>query len=131
MLVNDKSLNLMEAWRMGCIHLIGTVNPARSNHADWQFLGFHGVYLGAGSLGSQNKFLIDIKSILLILCRMVRRNIQSFKVIIILFNFRSFNHLITHANENTLHFFQRNGVWMAVAHIALLCRKGDIDDFRL
>ena len=47
----------------------------------------------------------DIECILLIFCRMVCRNIQCFKVIVIIFYFRSFHNLIPHSYEDIFYFF--------------------------
>ena len=57
---------------------------------------------------------------------MVLRDIERFKVVVILFYFRSLNNLIAHTHENTLYLFQRNGVWMTVTYLILFGRQRHI-----
>ena len=59
--------------------------------------------------------VIDIEGILLVFCRMICRNIQCFKVVIIIFYFRSFHYFIAHTDKDTLYFFQCNGIRMTVS----------------
>ena len=123
MFVNYQSLNLMEIRRMCRIQLVSAEYASRSDHADRQLSLFHGVYLYAGSLRTQKDILCDIEGILLILGRVVCRNIECLKIIIILLNFRTVNNLITHTDKNTLNFLQRNTVRMSVAETCLFCGK--------
>ena len=59
------------------------------------------------------------------------RNIQFLKVVQIILHFRAFHYFIPHANEDSLYFFQRNRIRMAVPHHILLRRKRHVDDFLL
>ena len=127
MLINDKSFNLMERRRMRCIHLIGTEYPSGRQHTDWQFSFLHLMYLRTGCLRTKQNVPADIESILLIFRRMVRRNIQRFKVIIVGFYIRSLNNLVSHSDKNTLYLFHRNRIGMTVAYFTLLGRQSYVD----
>ena len=59
------------------------------------------------------------------------RDVQFLEVVEIILYLRAFHHLVAHAYEDPLHFFQSNGVGMAVAHQVLLRRKGHVDHFPL
>ena len=93
---------------MGGIHLIRTEYAAGSNHADRRLLLLHGTYLYRRGLGTKYDILINIERILLILGRMIRRNVQRFKVIVVILYFGTFHYFIAHTNENTLYFIQCN-----------------------
>ena len=114
---------------MGCIYFIGTEYTSRCDHTDRQFTFFHNTNLYRRSLGTKYDLVIDVESILLIFCRMVCRNIQSLKVVVIILYFRSFYDFISHTNKDTLYFFQGNGIWMTVSNAVFLCRKCYVDDF--
>ena len=127
--VDYQTFDLMEGRRMGCIYLIGTEYTSRCDHTDRQFTFFHNTNLYRRSLGTKYDLVIDVESILLIFCRMVCRNIQSLKVVVIILYFRSFYDFISHTNKDTLYFFQGNGIWMTVSNAVFLCRKCYVDDF--
>ena len=128
MLVNDQSLNLMEGRRVGSIHFVGTEYPAWRDHSDRQLSLLHDTCLHRGGLGTQHNIFINIESILLVLCRMIRRNIQFFKIIQVVFHLRPFHNLISHSHEDPLHLFQGDGVGMPVADAVLLRRQRHVDD---
>ena len=94
---------------MGGVHLIGTEHAAGSDHTARQLALFHHAGLNRGGLGSQHHLFIDIEGILLILGRMIGRDVQLLEVVLIVFHLRSFYHLVAHADENAFHFFQRDG----------------------
>ena len=75
MFVNDHSFDLMERRRMCCIHFICTEYSTRRDHTDRQFLLFHHAHLDRRCLCTQQDLVVDIEGILLILCRMICRNI--------------------------------------------------------
>ncbi len=86
--------------------------------------------LHAGRLRSEQDITVDIKRILLILCRMVGRNVQRLKVVIVFLYLRSLHDLITHSDKDTLHFLQGDRVRMAVPHLISLRGKRHIDHLR-
>ena len=112
---------------MGGIHLIRTEYAAGSNHADRRLLLLHGTYLYRRGLGTKYDILINIERILLILGRMIRRNVQRFKVIVVILYFGTFHYFIAHTNENTLYFIQCNRIGMRMTHLGLLRRQRNID----
>ena len=87
------------------IHFVRTEYPSRRNHTDWKLSFFHLTHLNRRRLRAQENIVINIKRILFIFRRMVRRNIQRFKIIIIQFHFRPFHNFISHTHKNAFHFF--------------------------
>ena len=79
--VYNQALDLMEGRRMGSVHLIGTVNTSRGKHTDRKLALLHDTGLYRRSLGTKHDVLIYIEGILLILCRMVCRNVQFLEVV--------------------------------------------------
>ena len=131
MLIDHQPLDLMEGRGMGRVHLVGTEYPARRDHADWQFPLLHLMHLRGGRLRPQQDIPGNIKGVLLILCRMIRRNIERLKVIIIFFHIGAFHYLIAHTDEDSLHLFQCDGIGMAVPHLILFGGQGHVYDLRL
>ena len=74
-LVNYKSLNLMEGRGMGCIYFIGTEYTTRCDHTDRKLAFFHSTCLYRGSLRTKEDGIVDEKGILLISRRMILRYI--------------------------------------------------------
>ena len=114
---------------MSCIYFIGPEYTSRCDHTDRQFALFHHSNLYRRCLCTKYNFVIDIECILFIFGRMICRNIQCLEVVVIVLYFRSFYDFISHANKDTLYFFQGNGIRMTVANTVFLCRKCNVDDF--
>ena len=114
---------------MGGIHLIRTEHASRCDHTDRQFALFHGTGLYRGSLGTQTDLIVNEESILFISGRMSLRDIQFCEVVIHVLHFRAFHNLITHTDEDTLHFLQCYGVGMSVADFHFFGRKCNVDHF--
>ena len=87
--------------------------------------------LYTGGLCSKQHLTIYIESILFVFGRMISRNVQCFKVIVILLHFRSFYDFIPHTDEDSLYFFKSDRIRMAMSYIILLCWKCNIDDLCL
>ena len=126
-LVNNQSFNLMERWWMSCIYFVRTEYTSRWQNTDWQFALLHDSCLYRWCLCTKQNVLCDIECILLILCRMVCRNIQKLKVVFVIFNFRPGYDLISHTDKYTLQIFKRDLVWMSVSVDLLHTRKCNID----
>ena len=114
---------------MRSVHFVGTEHSSRRDHADREFSLLHDAGLDRRRLGTQHDLLIDIERILLILCRMVRRDVQFLEVVLIILDLRSFNNLISHANEDALYFFLRDRIRMSVADDIFLGRERHVDNF--
>ena len=69
---------------MRSVHFVGTEHSSRRDHADREFSLLHDAGLDRRRLGTQHDLLIDIERILLILCRMVRRDVQFLEVVLII-----------------------------------------------
>ena len=113
------------------IYFICAEYTSRSDHADRHFAGFHLMYLCGACLCTQQQIAVDIEGILFVLCRMICRNIQCFKVVIISFYFRTFDYFISHTDENTFYFVQHVEVWMYMTNLCLLGRQCNVDRFLL
>ncbi len=111
---------------MCSIHFIRTENPAWCYHPYWKLSLFHFMYLYRRSLCTQKNILCNIECILLIFCRVVCRYIKCFKIIIIFFNFWSFNYFIAHSNKYILDLFQGYSIRVAVPFCKPCSRKCNI-----
>ena len=56
-LVDDKTLHLMENRGVRSVHLVGAVNAPRANDADRRFAGEHGARLHRGCVRTQNDII--------------------------------------------------------------------------
>ena len=130
-LINYHAFQLMEYRGMGCIHLIGTIYRTGANHTDRQLALLHGTHLHGRGLCTQQNIPIDIEGILFILCRMVCRNIQRLKVIVVLFHLRAVCHLVAHALENIADFVDHNAHGVLMPFGSFLPRHGYVDFFCL
>src|SRR5699024_8150614 len=74
-LIDNQSLYLMERRRMGGIYFIGTEHTAGRNHADGKLSLLHDTGLNRRSLGPKHDIFRNVEGVLLILSRMVCRNI--------------------------------------------------------
>ncbi len=90
---------------MGRVHLVGAEHPSRRNHTDGKLPLLHHTRLNRGCLGTQHDFLIDIEGVLLILGRMPVGDIQLLKIIQVVLHVRPLDHLVAHADEDTLYLF--------------------------
>ena len=61
---------------------------------------------------------------------MVRRNIEQFEIVFIVFDLGSFDHLVTHADKDTLHFLLGDLVGMTMSYGIFLRGKRYIDLLR-
>ena len=128
-LINNKSFYLMEGRRMCCVYFVSSEYSSGSDHTDRQFAFFHLMNLHTGGLCSKQHLTIYIESILFVFGRMIGRNVQCFKVIVILLYFRSFYDFIAHTDEDSFYFFKSDRIRMAMSYIIFLCRKCNINDF--
>ena len=125
-LVDNKTLYLMECRRMCGIHLIWTENSARCYHSYRKLSFLHLMYLNWRCLRTKKYILCNIECILFIFCRVVVRDIECLKIIVIILNLRSLNNFITHSNKYIFNFFKCYRIWMTVSHCEFFARKCDI-----
>ena len=90
------------------VHRIGAVNPAGRNDADGRLLLLHHTDLHRRSLRAQEHLFSDIEGILRIARRVIRRNIQRLKVIVIPLDLRAGGYLKAHAEEDFLYLIEHN-----------------------
>ena len=114
---------------MCCVYFVRTEYTSRCDHTDREFSLLHHTGLYRRCLCTKYDILINIESILLILSRVICRDVQFLKVVQIILNFRSFYNLISHTYEDTLYFFQRDCVRMSVSNTVLLRWKCYVDHF--
>ena len=129
--VDHKPLNLMERRRMCGVYLICTKHTPRRDHSYWKSAFFHLMHLYARCLCSEQDIAVDVKSILLILCRMVCRNIERLEVIIIFLHLGTFYNLISHADKDALYLLECDCVGMAVPHTVFLRGQCHVNHLRL
>ncbi len=129
--VDHQTFDLVERRGVRSVHFVGTEYTAGRDHADRQMPLLHLMYLCGRSLGTQQDIPRDVKRILFVLRRMVRRNVKRLEVVIVLLHFRPFHYLIAHTDKDPLHFLQRNGAGMTVSYVVLPGRQCDVDDFLL
>ena len=60
---------------------------------------------------------------------MICRNIQFFKVVKVIFYFRSFHNFISHTDEDTFYFFQSDRIRMTMTYCIFLGRKCYVNNF--
>ena len=89
------------------------------------------MYLSTRCLRTKQIFIVNIECILLILGGVIRRDIECFEVVIVFFNFRSFNNLIAHACEDSFYLFKSDGVGVMMTNFILLGRKSYVDNLSL
>ncbi len=58
---------------------------------------------------------------------MVRRDIELCEIVLVVFDFRTFDHLIAHSDKDSLDFLKRDRIRMTVSHLLLLRGKRHID----
>ena len=85
--INNKAFDLMKKRRMSRINFIGTVNSARGNNANRRLLFFHNTNLNRRCLSTKQNIIGYIECVLCIACRVIFRQIQRLKVIIIILYF--------------------------------------------
>ncbi len=85
------------------IHLIRAEYTPRSDHSDRKSALLHLVNLYARGLRAEQNIAVDIERVLLVFCRMICRNIQRLKVVVILLHLRPLHNLIAHSDKYTLY----------------------------
>ncbi len=126
-LVDRQALDLVEDRAVGCIDLIGAVDTAGCDHADRDASPLHLVDLNAGGLRAKQHVAIDVERILLVLCRVVRRDVQGFEVVVVLLDLRSVDDFIPHADEDVLDLLKCHRIRMQMAALHFPCRERHID----
>ena len=130
-LVDDQSLDLMEGRGMCRVDLVRAEHTSRRDHTDRELSLLHDTGLYRRCLCAEKNIFCDIEGVLLILRRMVRRNVELCEVIVIVLDLRSLDHFIAHADENTLDLLEGDGIRMAVADEFHFRGKRDVDLFLL
>ena len=82
-------------------------------------------------MSTKQNFFRNIESILHVTRWMVLRQVHTFKVIVICFNFKTINDLEAHTQENILNFFSCLAKNMTVTKFDLASGKGYVKTFRV
>src|SRR5690606_12139086 len=106
----------MEHRRVSLIR-ITTVNTARTYDLDWWLLSFHGTNLHTRRMRTQQMVHIKIESIVHGTRRVMTWNVQCFKVVIIIFNFRTCCNRKTCLGKELANTLLHLGHWMDTAHL--------------
>ena len=120
----------MEHGGMSCI-VVAAIYCTRANHANGSvgLHAFQGTSLHAGGLGTQQVVFSDIEGVLHIQCRMIRRQIQSSKVVVNVLDFGAVTNIKAHAHENLFNFTQSQGYRVQVTQLRLATGQSNINFF--
>ena len=102
--VNDKTFALLEHRSVGRI-VINAEHVARSDHAERRLVRFHVVNLGARRVRTEHDLVVHVERVLHVAARMVRRSVESFKVVPIRFDVATEVHIKTHLCKEVDDFF--------------------------
>ena len=130
-LIHHQALDLVKEGRVGGVHRVGTVHPARGDDADGRLLFFHGADLHRGGLGAEKNVVVDIEGVLGVPGWVVLRNIERLEVIIVALHLRALNHVEAHSQENFLELVEHDGQRMLIAQFVPLARHRHVDAFCL
>ena len=126
MLIHHKSFDLMKHRRVRNI-AVTPVDSSRRNNLNGRKLGFHRSYLDRRGMCPQDDPLVHVKGILHISGRVVLRDIQRFKIVVIRLNIRPFGNGEPQGGEDLYDFFQGLGYGMFLTYDRDLPRHRDVD----
>ena len=115
---------------MSCV-IVATINSTRSNHANRRvrFTGLHSASLYRRSMGTEQIFFSDVEGILHVASRMVLRQVQCFKVVVIFFDFRTFHYFKAHTHKDFFDFTHGQGYRMQMTFARLTTGQSDVHFF--
>ena len=82
-------------------------------------------------MSAKQDFFGNVESILHVTCWVILRQIHTFKVIVVCFNFKTINNLEAHPQENIFDFFSYLAKNMTVTKVYLATWKGYVKTFRV
>ena len=129
-LINRQHLHLMKHRRMGGIHRIPPIHPAWSHDPHRWWIGFQVSDLHRRGVGAQQQVVLQIKRVLHVSSRVLRRNIQGREVVVIRLHLRTFLHLIPKAAEQINNLLRGGDQRMPVPHRHAQRSRCDIQGFR-
>ena len=141
MLVDRKSLHLVEHRRMGGVELIGAEHAARACDVQRHATGEQTTHLIGGGLGAQHHvgsdeargvlglIALDVEGILHLTCRMVGAEVQRVEVVPFGFHFRTVGNLPAHGDEKVFDILHQLRQRVARAKRLAVDRKGHIHGF--
>ena len=88
---------------------ITAINPPWADHAKWGLSGFHGTNLHRGRVGAQQGAGIKIEGIMHSPGGMVARNVESFEVMVVVFNFRALLYGVAGAGKEVFDTLESSG----------------------
>ena len=103
-LVDNKRFHLVEYGRVSGVHSVGAVNSAGGDNPYRRLLIFHYVHLNRGCLGPQKHVIRDIEGVLRVPCRVIRREVEGFKVVVVIFDLGTFCNIESHAQKDLFDF---------------------------
>src|SRR5215813_4782485 len=116
----------MELWAVRCVELVATIRRARGDHADRRRRRLHRADLHGGSVGSQKSAIGQIKRVLFVAGRMIRRRVQSIEAVPLRFDIWPLGESKTHSSKNLdsalMHLMKR----MQRTNVMRRSRKRDV-----
>ena len=116
----------MEQRGVGGVHRVGAVNAARRDDADRWFFLLHGADLHRGGLGSEQNIVADVEGVLGISGRVVLRDVERLKVVVVQLDLRAGRNLKSHADDDLFELVQHDGQRVFFAQRLFLTRQGDV-----
>ena len=117
----------MEQRGVGSVNGVRTVNAARCNNADRRLALFHGANLHRRGLRAEHNVIRNIEGILRVACRMILRNVQRLKVVVVELDLRAFRDREAKTEENLLELVEDDVQRMLLADHDLVARQGNVD----
>ena len=129
--VDDKPFHLVEHGRMGGV-VVSAEYAAGANdfHGVFRHFRRHRSYLHRRSMSTEQRIFGNIERVLHITGGMILRQVQAFKVIIIIFHFGAFADFIAHTEKDLFDFFNHTADGMDMAGFDFGTGQRNIDFFR-
>ena len=127
LLVDYKTLALVEDRRMCAVHLIAAVNSAGADDGDRRLLLEHGSYLHRGCLGSQQDVVINIECIVRVSCGVSLKSVQHVEAVLGVLNLGTVYNSIAHSVEYGLEVVEYYVHRVALCNELTLSGHGNVD----
>ena len=128
-LVDNQTFDLMEQGRVRGVYRVRAVNAAGRNDADRRLLLLHRAYLHGRCLGTQDDVIRNIEGILRVARRMILRDVQSLKVVVVKLNLGTLSDREAQTKEDFLEFIEHDVQRMLFADRQRLAGHGHVQRF--
>ena len=125
-LVYDKPLDLVEQRGVGRVDRVRAVHTAGRNDADRRLFLLHDAHLHARGLRAEHHVIRNIEGVLRVARRMVLRDIQRFKIVVVKFDLRAFRDREAQTDKDFLQFVEHDIQRMLFADDDLFAGQGHV-----